>query len=308
MKMVAERIVSVALLVSILLLHCREEALEVAIIYPDHGSVVEGIVRVETETSDKVRCVIFYVDDACIDSCRAAPFLCCWNTFVHSGNSVHHLYAIAQDFYGNEICSDSVQVIVDNGDIVFADDFEPYPPHTYPDAAWFEIWLGAGSEHTYVDEGVANKGLQSIRLRGLASWVRTDGVELNVDGLEDLSYELSVMIPSADSTGAMFGFFCMVGPQVGTIYNGVWFRSEDNSVYARGILETYTGCTWRYDTWHRVRVALDYDQLRMNVWFDDEQIVFDLPAAPREWTDTFALATEYGSAGVVYYDDVSVSE
>jgi hypothetical protein len=46
----------------------------------------------------------------------------------------------------------------------------------------------------------------------------------------------------------------------------------------------------------------------MNVWVDNEQIVFGLPAVPRDWADTFALATEYGKAGVVYYDDINIYE
>jgi len=79
-------------------------------------------------------------------------------------------------------------------------------------------------------------------------------------------------------------------------------------VYARGIAQDSTGRMWSYDTWYTIKVTLDYAQLRMNVWLDDEQIVFNLPAVPRDWTDTFALATEYGSAGIVYYDDLKIFE
>jgi hypothetical protein len=299
-------VVSITWLLSFILLRCGEETLDVTITYPVDGSLVAGIVRIEAEASDNARCVFFYMDDVCIDTCGVAPFMCCWNTFGHDDSSSHYLYAIARDIVGNEVCSDSVVAVVDNGDMIFADDYEPYPAHTYPHAAWYEIWIGAGSEHTYVDTGIASSGWQSFRLRGLASWVRTDGVELNLTDIERLTYELSVMIPSSDSTGALLGFFYSLNPQLGTIYNGIWFRSEDNYVYARGIVEDSTGFQWRYDTWHRVKVALDYVQLRMNVWFDDEQIVIDLPAVPREWTDTFALATEYGSAGTVYFDDLRV--
>jgi hypothetical protein len=55
-----------------------------------------------------------------------------------------------------------------------------------------------------------------------------------------------------------------------------------------------------------VKAVLNYDALLMDVWIDDQQIVFDLPAVPSGWTDTFALATEHGAGGIVYYDDVII--
>jgi hypothetical protein len=116
------------------------------------------------------------------------------------------------------------------------------------------------------------------------------------------------MIPSGAPTGAVFGFFVLLNPQLGTIYNGIWFSHADSSVYARGIVEDSTGYIWRYDTWYSVRVTLDFMQLRMNAWLNDDQIVFDLPAVPLDWTDTFALATEHGKAGIVYFDDVNIFE
>jgi hypothetical protein len=218
------------------------------------------------------------------------------------------IYAIAEDRKGNEVVSDSVSVIVHNGNVIFADDFEPYQSGSYPEACWFEIWMGAGSIHTYVGNGSGFDGTRGFRLRGLNDWVRTDGVELLLSNVQELTYETSLMIPSGAPTGAVFGFFVLLNPQLGTIYNGIWFSHADSSVYARGIVEDSTGYIWRYDTWYSVRVTLDFMQLRMNAWLNDDQIVFDLPAVPLDWTDTFALATEHGKAGIVYFDDVNIFE
>lgn len=304
--MKVEKILAMALLLA--LLTCGDEAFEVSINHPVDGALVSGILRILADASDNVVSVSFYTDDSCLGVARAVPFVHIWNTFILPDSSSHIIYAIAEDRKGNEVYSDSVSVMVYNGNVVFADDFEWYLPNTYPDAGWFEIWMGAGSNHTYVDSSVANSGKQSLRLRGLTNWVRTDGVELVLSDVEHLTYETSLMIPSQEPTGALFGFFVSINPQVGTIHNGIWFSYADSSVYARGIAEDSTGYIWRHDTWYSVKVTLDYTQLKMNTWLNDEQIVFDLPAVPLNWTDTFALATEYGNAGIVYYDDISIIE
>jgi hypothetical protein len=292
----------------VFLLKCGDDALEVSINYPVDGSTVSGILRVVADASDNAVNVSFYLDDSCLHVAEASPFIYVWNTFDLIEQSTHMLYAFAEDRKGNQVCSDSISVIVENGNSVFVDDFEPYLTGSYPEAGWFEIWMGAGSNHTYVDDSIGVGGSQGFRLRGLNSWVRTDGVELALSGVQHLTYETSLMIPSQEPTGALFGFFVLINPQLGTIYNGIWFSHADSSVYARGIVEDSTGYIWRYDTWYSVRVTLDYTQLKMNAWLNDEHIVFDLPAVPQSWTDTFALATEYGKAGLVFYDDVNISE
>ncbi len=297
-----------ALFLFVLMLRCGDEPLDVRITYPVNDTRVSGIIRIEAETSSNVTAVLFHVDSACIDSSRAAPFACSWNTFAFSDSSYPYLYAIARDRRGETMCSDSVLVLVDNGDVIFADLFETYPLNSYPHAAWFQIWPGAGNDHTYVTDLVSFGGAHSFRLRGLGDWVRTDGVELNLSNGQHLTYELNVMIPSPDSAGALFGFFSLIDPTTGMICNGVLFDYNDGLVYAHGAVEDSTGRVWLHDTWYSVRVALDYGDLDMDVWVDDEQIVFDLPAVPMWWSDTFAISTEYGAPGIVYYDDVKISQ
>ena len=285
---------------------CGDETLTVTINSPVNGSTVGGIIRISADASDNVVGVSFYIDDSCVCIGHAVPFMYVWNTFPITDGSQHMIYAIAEDRKGNEVCSDSVFVFVENGATVFADNFESYLPLTYPTAAWFEIWQGAGSNHTYVDNSAAHSGAHSFRLRGLTSWPRTDGVEVDLADVQSISYVISLMIPSSEGTGALFGFFVLLTPQMGTIYNGVWFNHGDNTIYARGIVEDSTGVTWEDDTWYDVEVSLDFIQMRMNVWVDNEQIVSDLPAYPCSGRDTLALATEYGSAGTVYFDDVAI--
>lgn len=290
------------------MLSCVDGPPEVSITYPLHASIVSGIVRISVETSDDVTEVSFYIDDSCTYIGHAAPFAHTWNTFCLPDSSSHVLYAIARDRKGNETYSAPVSVIVDNGNMIFADDFESYLIQTYPADAWFDIWPGTGSDSTYVEQGIAHGGAQSFRLCGNNELVRTDGVELMADDLHVLNYEVSVMIPAGDSTGALFGFFVLLNPSLGTIYNGIWFRGEDGLVYARGVAEDSTGFSWYNDVWYSVQVRLDYDQLSMDAWIDSEQVVFDLPAIPLAWTDTFAIATQYGAGGIVYYDDIRMFE
>ena len=95
-------------------------------------------------------------------------------------------------------------------------------------------------------------------------------------------------------------------PYLGAIYNGVLFTYEDNLVYVRGIMEEGTDHSWTSDTWYFIKVVLDYDSLMMNVWLGNEQIANDIPAIAKETSNTFALATEYGGSGVVYYDDIEI--
>jgi len=270
--------------------------------------MVSGIVRIAVESSDDVMEVLFHVDDSCAYVCRVAPFGYVWNTFRLPDSSAHSLYVIARDRKGNETYSASVSVIVANGNMILADDFESYLPGKYPVEVWFDIWPGVALDSTYVEKGITHGGAQSFRLRGNDDLVRTDGVEPMFDNVHILTYEVSLMIPADDSTGALFGFFVLLNPSLGAIYNGVWFRSEDGLVYARGVDDVSTGLAWNNDVWYTVRVRLDYDQLSMDAWIDSAQVVFDLPAIPLGWTDTFALATQYGAGGIVYYDDIRIFE
>jgi hypothetical protein len=290
----------------LLLCSCGDTPPEINITFPQEGALVNGIVEVSTEATGDVVQVDFFIDDTLMYTCRAFPFVFSWNTFVSIDSTVHTVCVRATDRTDNETYSDTVSVIVYNGPTLFADDFESYVPNIYPYAGWFEIWMGAGSSHSYVESGAAHAGTQSFRLHGTQDWVRTDGVEVPLTNIHELTFETCLMIPSGQSTGALFGFFMQINPTMGAICNGIWFREENNLVYARGIAEDSTGFSWQNDIWYSVKAVLNYDALLMDVWIDTQQIVFDLPAMPSGWADTFALATEHGAGGIVYYDDIMI--
>ena len=281
----------------------------VEIISPDDESIVNGIVDIIVETTGDVDSVKFYIDDSFKLTSISEPYVYSWNTYPLADSSTHEIYAGAYFIDGTEEISDTIFVTVYNGPTIFSDGFEYYFEGQYPlSGGWFEIWPGTGSGDTYVEGGISHGGNKSFRLSGSSSWVRTDGVELYLTDVNQLTYEVAVMIPASSEAGAVFGFFVLFNPNLGAIYNGVLFNFEDSLIYVRGITEENTGYSWNRDIWYSVKVVLDYDNLTMNVWLGNEQIASDLEAAPREISNVFALSTEYGAGGIVYYDDIEIYE
>jgi len=189
--------------------------------------------------------------------------------------------------------------------LLFYDDFENYNANDYHSAYWFTIWSGV-SDSTFVDTNFSYEGKKSFRLCGSSDWVRTDGVKLNLTNLSKITYECAVLIPSGSSTGTLAGFFVKLNPSLGTIYNGILFDYNDSLVYVRGVDPQATGYKWQYGTWYNVKVGLNYDSLLMDVWINEQKIAENIPAQTKEISDTFALATEYGAGGAVYFDKIQV--
>lgn len=309
MKM--KRILLVGIVSVVLWIGCTEEQPQIEIIYPADGSVVSRIVNITAETVNDMMItrVEFYIDDSLEYTAFPSPFIYSWNTFVLQDSSLHEIYA--KGYYGDlsEDISDTIFVMVDNGPLIFADDFECYSAGEYPYInGWHEFWVGADSESTYVVSGISHNGDKSFKLNGLSSWPRTDGVELSLTGFNQLTYEFAVMIPSNSSTGALVGFFVKVSPTLGEIFNGVLFDYEDGLIHVRGVEPVNTGYSWKKNTWHLIKVVLDYDNLLMNVWLDNVQIASNIEAATRDTSNIFAVATEYGASGIVYYDDIEIYE
>lgn len=304
------RVIVTGILICVLFwLGCGREDLEVEVTYPTDGSVVSGIVGITAEAIDDavMTRVEFYIDDSLESTAFSSPFVYYWNTYTVSDSSLHEISVKGYDRDVSDDFSDTITVLVNNEPIIFADNFELYLAEEYPFfSGWYEIWPGSGSESTYVESGIAHNGDKSFRLSGLAEWVRTDGVELGLADVNQLTYEYAVMIPSGSSTGSLVGFFVQVNPNLGEVYNGVLFNYEDNLIYVRGIVPESTGYSWTQDTWYSVKVVLDYDNLLMDVWLGNDQIASDIQAATLETSNIFAVATVYGADGVVYYDDIKI--
>jgi hypothetical protein len=198
-------------------------------------------------------------------------------------------------------------VIVYNGPVLFADDFESYIPGYQPFPIWQEIWPGV-SESTYVSQSLSHNGVKSYRSYGFTEYVRTDGIGVTFPDAQRLVYRCSVMMPQESENGALFGFFVRISPQVGEIYNGVMFDPSDHKVYVRGSVPDTTGFVWDSDVWYDVEVALDIMQAQMSVTIDDHTIATTVPLGDTALLDTFTLSTIYGGSGSVYYDDVLLIE
>ncbi len=291
------------------ILGCGKEEPNIEITNPADGALVNGLVEITVEASNNTEIVEFYIDDSLAFTSTSYPNIYLWNTFPLAESSWHDIYAQAYNEEGIGGNVDTISVIVFNDSTIFADDFETYSAGEYPSASgWFEIWAGTDSGSTYIASDIAYSGNKSFKLNGSAPWVRTDGVDLQLTEVHRLTYEFAVMIPASSGTGAILGFFVLLNPSTGTVYNGVLFDFEDGLVYVRGIAEASTGYAWSPDIWYSVRVMLNYDSLSMNVWLNNDQIASNVAAASIGTSNTFAIATEYGGGGVVYYDDILIYE
>lgn len=295
-------------LIILLCLVCRGGPPELEITHPSDGSVVSGIVRINVEVTDIVRKVDFYINDSLEFTASSSPYAYIWNTFSLTDSTIYVICARAYSQDWVDTIADTISVVVYNGLILFADDFECYATGEYPSfGGWFEIWPGSGNGQTFIESGIAYSGNNSFRLVGTPDTVRTDGVELDLSNVNKLIYEFTLMIPVNSTAGTLVGFFVMLGPNLGTIHNGVLFNFQDSLIHVRGMLNPETtSFIWRHDTWHNGKVMIDYDSLKMTVWMDNELIAHDIWAAPSEMSDTFALATAYQTGGHVYYDDIKI--
>ena len=194
----------------------------------------------------------------------------------------------------------------------FSDDFETYSADEYPSSGgWYELWSGTGDGGTFVVDNAAYSGEKSFMLSGYPNWTRTDGVTVDLGEVNRLTYEVAIMIPSISSTGAMIGFFVRISSNESRNYNGLTFDSDDDFVYAKGIPTTNSGFTWERDAWYLVKVEIDYDDLLMDVWIDDVQVVSDLEAAHQDTSDIFSISTQWmpiSGLSVSFFDDIEIYE
>ncbi|MEO0226975.1 MAG: Ig-like domain-containing protein [candidate division WOR-3 bacterium] len=285
---------------------CSNRESIVEITNPQDGETVNGIVEIKVRVIDgeKISTLGFFIDDSLVKFFEEQPYSYSWNTVPLPDSSIHTIYAKASLEDGNYLYSETISVMVYNI-LLFYDGFEEYYPGDYPSKYWFQIWPGIG-ESTYVDSLFSYEGFKSFRICGSSQWVRTDGIELDLKKLNRLTYEYALMIPETSPAGALAGFFVKLSPTLGTIYNGVLFDFNDSLVYVRGVDPQPTGYKWQKNLWYNVKVHLDYDSLLMDVWINKQKIADNVPAAEKSISDTFALSTEYGAGGAVYFDNIKI--
>ena len=209
-------------------------------------------------------------------------------------------------------------------ELPFYDGFENISVGDYPDEnGWQNMFSGITA---YVSDEQANSGSRSFRLQCRPTWSRTDYVEL--PELPDLfSYEISVY-PDANPPvrAAWIGFPEAFGNQ-GPVYNrfgiNVWDGSVGEVTFTTGIPGSpYINVgEFTVGTWVTVRADLDFTSLTGDLWLNGELAVTDVEITPKEFhhpgfgdvTLNKFGATEYnwnpvyGSSGVIYIDDVSLS-
>ncbi|MEO0185955.1 MAG: Ig-like domain-containing protein [candidate division WOR-3 bacterium] len=287
---------------------CKDKEPIVEITNPQDGEIVEGIAEITARVIDgeNIFTLGFFIDDSLVKFFEEEPYSYLWNTIPLPDSSIHKIYAKAGLEDGNYVYSETASVMVYNI-LLFYDDFEYYYVHDYPSQYWFQIWPGI-AESTYVDTLFAYEGSKSFRLCGSSQWVRTDVVELDLTKLNRLTYECALMIPENSPTGALVGFFVKLSPTLGTIYNGVLFDFNDSLIYVRGVDPQPTGYEWHRNSWYKIKVSLDYDSLLLDVWINEQKIANNVPAAEKSISDTFAISTEYGAGGAVYFDNIKISK
>jgi len=306
MKDLFYSIITILFLLIILQANCGKKDFVIEITNPEDGEMVEGIVEITARVIDgeNILSLGFFIDDSLVKFFEDEPYIYKWNTIPLPDSSIHTIYAKASLKNGEYITSETISVMVYNI-MLFYDDFEYYYINDYPSQYWFQIWPGM-VESTYVDTLFSYQGNKSFRICGSSQWVRTYGIELDLTKLNKLTYEYGLMIPENSPAGALAGFFVKISPSLGTILNGVLFDFNDSLVYVRGNDPQPTNFRWHRNTWYNIRVNLDYDSLLMDVWINGQMIAEDISAASKSISDTFALSTEYGAGGAVYFDEIKI--
>ncbi len=188
--------------------------------------------------------------------------------------------------------------------VPIADDFETYPVGGYP-AGWYNLWSGADDGTVTTD--AAFSGRQSFRLTGYTGWVRADGIDLPLAGFATLTYRIAVMVPAGQATGGAVGFFQRRSPFESTDFNSVHLY-PGREITANGSIGSATGIICQAGRWYDVIVEIDYAALRMNVWIDGREVVWNLPAREKSASSTFFVGTLWSSSPgttTAYFDNVS---
>ncbi len=296
------------LMFCVMFVSCGKNIPEVEITGLDDGSEIYGLINIIVDARDEERmsCVEFFMNDSLYHTSNDTHFVYCWNTLMLPDSSLYRIYAIAYDYDGNVGSSDtiSVQVIRNKIPLPVDEDFETYSIGEYPTSGgWFAVEHGSGEADTYIDLA----GDQIFKLSGVSQSQRRDALNIIVDGVHRLTYEFSMMTPSNLPGGALVGFYVLIDEQSGGTYNAVNFYADNSQVIVIGEFGHYsTSFTWSFDTWYAVKVDMDFDSLKMDVWIDSVQIVDDIECAGPDKTKMFLLRTNCVEDGVTYFDDIKI--
>jgi YHS domain-containing protein len=199
----------------------------------------------------------------------------------------------------------------------FSDDFESYVVGQEPPYPWFTLAAGKG----IVTDIEAHSGGKAVQISGGPFWSQTCLLELDENYPNKIGYEAWVKINSQGSS-MFIGFFDQIqnmAPQFNAVYfswydGKVYFMSSDkNYLILVPIMESFS-----LGVWHKVRVQIDFESLKANVWVDDVLVGDQIQASPRDATyelygQTYyfqlkKVGVEHYNAAPTYFDDFSVFE
>ena len=197
--------------------------------------------------------------------------------------------------------------------IIFSDDFESYPIGSFPSrGGWEIVWDGAGREYQKVivakellgfDEGHG----RVLHLLGVTGWSSVVKRSFTTNS-RYIGYEFDVLILNrGEGYRDHPGFFCEECRTWGAYWATVEFSHKDGKIYARD--GTILG-SWTPGRWYHVKVILDRENDRYDVYIDGQLKGHDLLARgsddPSSW-NIKSLALVSGWPGKpVLYDNVKV--
>jgi hypothetical protein len=188
---------------------------------------------------------------------------------------------------------------------IFMDNFEGYQVGSFPSAGeWEIVYDGMGQSYQVISTSYSYSPTKSFQLWGRTGWSSVVQRRFSTDS-PMIGYELAVLIDEKGSGYADHpAFFCKDCATWGAYYGTVLFDHGDGKIKAED--GTVLG-SWSPRTWYRVKVVLDRQTNKYNVWINGELRGQNIPTGRSDTNRINAIALVSGWPGKkVYYDDVRV--
>jgi hypothetical protein len=188
---------------------------------------------------------------------------------------------------------------------IFMDNFEGYQVGSFPSAGeWEIVYDGMGQSYQVISTSYSYSPTKSFQLWGRTGWSSVVQRRFSTDS-PMIGYELAVLIDERGSGYADHpAFFCKGCATWGAYYGTVLFDHGDGKIKAED--GTVLG-SWSPRTWYRVKVVLDRQTNKYNVWINGELRGQNIPTGRSDTNRINAIALVSGWPGKkVYYDDVRV--
>ena len=191
--------------------------------------------------------------------------------------------------------------------VLFSDDFESYSVGSFPSqGGWEIVWSGAGSRYQMVlmIDHEHGKVLHLLGRTGCSSVVKRSFTTNS----RYIGYEFDILIQDrGEGYRDHPGFFCEGCRTWGVYWATVEFSHKDGKIYAKD--GTVLG-SWTPGRWYHVKVILDRETDRYDVYIDGQLKGHDLQARgsddPSSWNIKSLALVSGWPAEHVFYDNVKV--